>query len=564
MIEEIQISNLGVIAHSKLQFSSGLNVLTGETGAGKTMVLSSISLLMGQKADSSLVRYETEQASVEGIFSFPDSSQVKTLIEEAGGEVDQQEAIIARSVKANGRSRAYAGGRTVPAGVLERLSQQLVTVHGQSEQMILKSAPAQLQLLDSFGGEDHQQLLEQYQNAYLKQLETQKALRKWEDEAALRAQEIARLEEGLGDLEELAPQIGEETRIVNQIDRLANVEDLYSGVQGALGLLNGKAGFEDDVSSELAQAINHLEKIGNLDSELAQWVSSLRDATSIVSDVVGGLSDYLEELAADPLRLEQLQQRLSDLRSSYRRWVKSADEWVEWGQEATRRLQKLTGPNNQGQLLADQLAERSQQVTELGEKLHRARCTLASKLAAATQKELDALAMGASGFGITVTKQETAGNNGYDQVAFGLKQGKKSPLRPLGQGASGGELSRIMLALEVVLGGQRMRSASQVPTFIFDEVDAGIGGETALAVGRRLAQLAKSTQVIVVTHLPQVAAWADHQLVVKRQGNTTAVEAVTGKKRTVEIARMLSGKTNSASALQHADELINACQLESV
>ena len=367
------------------------------------------------------------------------------------------------------------------------------------------------------------------------------------------------MNEGVELQEKLQPEPGEEDQLLRKIERLGNVEDLREAAQAAYNYLGGDSSDSAGAASLVSAAIQALEKGAQSDEELSELARGLRDASSIILDISAEAGAYLSNLEADPAQLDQAQSRLSQLRHAYRPWAKDLESWLTWADKAREKIIQLSGPQNQGAVIKDKLTKTSSQLEKLGKKLTHARLALAKTLQKEVAAELAALQMPDAGFDIELTSLAKPNPHGFDQVTFGLRAGTNAEIRPLGQGASGGELSRIMLALEVTLAAKSL--AKGTPTFIFDEVDAGIGGATALAVGERLARLAKHAQVIVVTHLPQVAAWADKQLVVSKNNDTAQVREVAGSEREREIARMLAGKADSKSALDHARELINACSV---
>lgn len=559
MIDQLSITNLGVISQADLRFAPGFTALTGETGAGKTMVLSSIELLLGQKSNPNLVRYGEAELAVEGIFTSALASAPAQTVIEAGGIVEEDEIILARTVRAKGRSRSHAGGRTVPSGILSKIGAELVTIHGQAEQLNLRTGSRQLALLDSYGQDAHRELLKQFREKCRSWQQLKADLDQWENQQQAREMEVSKLQEGLGLQEKLQPYLGEEDELLRKIERLGNIEDLREAAGRAYSYLSGSDGDGKDAASLVGAAVQALERGGQSDEELLQLAQGIRDASAIIMDISAEVGAYLSDLEADPGELDNSQSRLSQLRNAYRPYAKDLDSWLSWAEKARQKLTELSGPNNQGTRLREELEKTGSELQTLGSKLTRNRQSLAKELQKKVAVELDGLQMQNAGFEIVVESSPNPSVNGYDQVIFGLRQTEGAPVRPVAQGASGGELSRIMLALEVSLATRCL--SPDTPTFIFDEVDAGIGGQTALAVGERLARLAQHTQVIVVTHLPQVAAWADKQLVVTKIGNQAGVREVTGEEREAEIARMLAGKAQSKSALDHARELISSCRL---
>lgn len=311
--------------------------------------------------------------------------------------------------------------------------------------------------------------------------------------------EVSRLREGLGLQEKLQPYLGEEDELLRIIERLGNIEELREAAGRAYSYLSGSDGDGKDAASLVGAAVQALERGGQSDEELLQFAQGIRDASAIIMDISAEVGAYLSDLEADPGELDSSQSRLSQLRNAYRPYAKDLDSWLSWAEMARQKLTELSGPNNQGTRLREELEKTGSELQTLGSELTRKRQSLAKELQKKVATELGGLQMQNAGFEIVVESSPNPSINGYDQVVFGLRQAKEAPVRPVAQGASGGELSRIMLALEVSLATRCL--SQDTPTFIFDEVDAGIGGQTALAVGERLARLAQHTQVIVVTHL---------------------------------------------------------------
>lgn len=556
MIDEITISNVGVIADAHFHPGPGFTVLTGETGAGKTMVLTSLGLLMGRKADTSIIRHGEERLDVEGILSEPPNGPAHTIIEEAGGMADD-DIIISRVVMAKGRSRAYAGGKTVPAGVLHAVGEHMVTIHGQADQLLLRTSSAQRELLDEAGGAKHSQRIRRYREAWEKWKAAQKAQQEWLLSAQQRREELERLRHGLEILEELSPAPHEDHDLQERIERLANVEDLRVAAQGAHDLLSGEdAG--NDIIDALGQAERLLESGAHIDHQLGDYQRALKDASSALSDVSTSLASYLTDLEADPEQLDNAQRRLHDLTRASAPYGGNVDAFRQWADKASVRLNELDNPESHDEAYQEAVEKAHKELQEAGSALRDSRAHVAETLVTRVRHELRDLAMADAGFVIAVTEAEPSAQ-GMDTVEF-LLSAPDGSTRPLAHGASGGELSRIMLALEVSVLDSR--DTHTRPTLIFDEIDAGIGGATATSIGARLARLSRNFQIIVVTHLAQVAAFADTHLVVKKEGDTTRVEEVTGDTRIDEIARMLSGQTDSQAAQAHAAELLRAHQVQ--
>lgn len=552
MIEDIAIRNLGVIAEANVRPGPGLTVLTGETGAGKTMVLTSISLLLGRKADPGEVRHGQDACTVDGIFLEPVSGPAHAVLHDAGGLTDDDEIVLGRTVPRSGRSRAVAGGRAVPAGILAEAGSHLVTVHGQADQMALRQSAHQRRLLDEAGGDDHADLCEDYRRAWRQWQEATAQVERARADAAQIREERDRLRAGLAVLDDLAPEPDEDARLLAEIDRLSNVEDLRVAVTTAHDALAGPSDRDGDCLGALALAHRALERVSGLDPALADYAAGLRDASVIVQDAAASLASYLDDLSADPRHLDHAQQRLADLRRGYAPYAVDVAGFLAWADNARERLRELDDPGHSVEALEEAQGQAHQRLCEAAAALSASRKALARELEDAIRTELASLAMADARLSITITPCPVR-PSGADEVTFGLAD-PEGRVRPLGSGASGGELSRIMLALEAALIDRREPTGR--PTLVFDEVDAGIGGATATAVGQRLARLAERYQVIVVTHLAQVAACATTHLVVRRDDETTRLVEVRDDERVSEIARMLSGESDSQTARAHAAELL--------
>ena len=549
MIESLDISNLGVIANAHVDFGPGLVVVTGETGAGKTMVLSSLQLLLGARADAALVRSGTERLSVDGIFSI--TPDIGSRVEDAGGLVEGDELIVGRSVRAAGRSRAHLGSRPVPASVLADIVGSMVTIHGQSDQIRLTGEAAQRRALDQFGGSAHAAVVEEYRAAFRGAVDIKHRLDSLRGDATERAEEIEDLRAAIDQIEALDPQPGEEENLVREAARLTNVEDLRGLMGASLGFLKGDdrgdyAGAVEAARSAYAQ----LDEASRFDEAVADFVARARNQALELDALADDLSSYLSRLDADPQRLAQIHARRAALKDTLRGRAADIEGLLAWVQEARVRLAELSAPASDPALVEEELRAAQEHVLACGSRLTAARATLAAELASGVNEELHALSMPDATLHIDLEATKPT-FHGCESVVFRLQPHPHAPARPLGQGASGGELSRVMLALELMLG--RTEASS---TFIFDEIDAGIGGQTATEVGARLKRLAASRQVIVVTHLAQVAAFGDQHLVIEKSDGTTQVREVRGEAREAELTRMMGGDPHSAAARRHASQVL--------
>lgn len=567
MIEEIRIRDLGVISESTLPLGPGLSVVSGETGAGKTMVVTAVGLLLGNRADAGAVRNGAKSASAEATVVLPANHPALARALEAGAEIDEfdggAQLILARTVNADGRSRAHVGGRSAPIGVLNELGEALVAVHGQSDQIRLKNPSAQRVALDKFAAEAHKGFSATVRN-YGTVFERWRAIRA--ELAQLRSASRERLREAdalataLAEIDAVAPLTAEDENLKAQAVKLGNVEELRKAALGAHEALSA-ADYGDgvDAAALVDSARRLVETVADADEELGQLSKRLAEVGYLLADIARDLASYSTSLDSEgPGRLAEVEDRRGELAVLVRKYAPSIDEVIEWADAARIRLSELS--DDSGRIESLEVGEQAAlaELDTLAAAVTTARKSAAAKLSKAVSAELKALAMPDARLVIEVTPAER-GPHGEDDIAFLLAPHAGALPRPLGKGASGGELSRVMLALEVVLA-----AVDPVPTFVFDEVDSGVGGKAAVEIGRRLAMLAEHVQVLVVTHLPQVAAFADQHILVTKSSvsknstgiTTSNVKLLTYQERVVELARMLAGQEDSATAQAHAKELL--------
>lgn len=564
MIEEIHIRDLGIITDARLPLEPGFSVLTGETGAGKTMVVTALGMLLGARSDATSVRNGAKNALAEAVIRLPRGHRALALAEEAGGtteEIDEQssELLLARTVNASGRSRAHVGGCSAPIGTLAQIGQSLVAVHGQSDQLRLKSPVEQRQSLDLYAGEELASLLAKYRENYERYRAAAAELKEVRENSRARALEAQSLQGALEEIAAVNPRAGEEDELKAEMVKLMNVEALRIASATALTALSGSeysSGEEANVMGLLDAARGALQSQASADEELAALEARINELMILTTDIASDLSSYAASLDVEgPERLAQVQTRRAQLATLMRKYGADIAEVLEWAEGSRTRLDTLVDDPQRQETLETELVQLRKVLGEQAEELTNLRRAAAQKLADAVSEELTALAMPNASLVVEVAEAEKFSVHGRDTVTFMLAPHRTAVPRPLGKGASGGELSRVMLALEVVLA-----EVDPVPTFIFDEVDSGVGGKAAIEIGRRLAMLARHVQVLVVTHLPQVAAFADqHILVLKNDdASLSKVQVLTEEERVVELARMLSGHDQSESAREHARELLEA------
>ena len=578
MIEEIRIRGLGVIEDAVLEPHPGFTAVTGETGAGKTMVLTGIALLFGGRADVGAVRTGGDRAEVEGRIrvSLP---AVVERVREAGGDLDDDVLVLARTIAQEGRSRAFLGGRSVPASVLAELAEDLVAVHGQSDQQRLLAPARQRAALDRFAGASVTSSLATYRVTFDRLREVERDLETVTTLARERAQEADLLRLGLEQIDAVAPVAGEALALAAETERLANAEQLREAAASAHEALraDGDANLDTDALTLIALARRSAESQRDHDSALGDLADRLADVGAALADVAGDLASYSASIEADPNRLAAVQERTAALGALTRKYGATIEEVLDWSQSASLRLLELEGDDERRVLLAQERVSLRAELGHLAGEISQARSEAGARFAADVTRELAALAMPNAVLAVTIRQTQSPSGlvveaesgarhlaftqHGVDEVEIVLSPHTGAPARPIAKGASGGELSRVMLAVEVVFAG-----SDPVPTFVFDEVDVGVGGRAAVEVGRRLARLARSSQVLVVTHLPQVAAFADRHVVVEKSDDgtvtTSGLRVLADEERVRELARMLAGLEGSTAAAAHAQELLDVASAE--
>ncbi len=574
VLEEIRISSLGVIDESVLELGPGFTAITGETGAGKTMVVTALGLLLGGRADSGAVRTGSRAARVEGLVRVADDSPwaaaLADRVDRVGGDIDEGSLVVARQISAEGRSRAFAGGASVPVGALSELIDPLVAVHGQSDQHRLLKADAQRDALDRFAGAKALRLREEYAATYRALRATEVELADVVESSRERAREADLLRFGLSEVEAVAPVPGEDIALAAEEARLGFSDTLRTAAAQARESLSAEDAGPDALGA-VSIARKLLDGVREHDAEAAALADRLAEVSYLLSDVAADVSSYVSSLDTDPVRLATVSERRSALTALTRKYGETIDEVLAWAEAGARRLLELDGTDERIEELRARRDTLRAELATHGSALSALRTKAAVKLGRLVSDELTALAMPHAEVTVAVTQHDDPDGlpvgdrtvrftaSGLDEVELLLAANRGAEARPLGKGASGGELSRVMLAVEVSLA-----ASNPVPTFVFDEVDAGVGGKAAVEVGRRLAQLARHAQVLVVTHLPQVAAFADHHVVVVKSSDgtvtTSGLTRLDDGGRVRELSRMLAGLEDSDTALAHAEELLATAQ----
>ncbi len=583
MLEELAITGLGVIEDAAAEFHDGFTVLTGETGAGKTMVVTSLHLLSGVRGDGDRVRAGTHRATVEGRFRLdPADALVTEILDSTGAQCDDDDTVIAaRSVGSDGRSRAHLGGRSVPVGVLGQFTANLLTIHGQNDQLRLLKSDHQREALDRFGGKPVVKAFAEYSRARVAWTQAVDQLEQRRANSRQLVQEADQLRYALDEIGGVAPSPREDTELAATVNRLGDLEAVRSVAAGAQLALTGQADMAD-IDNDAGSALDSLGQVRNLlettsDPTLRDLRPRVEEALSLVGDIGEENGTFLHGLPSDASELEKVLARQAELKNLTRKYAPDIDGVIAWRDDAARRLAEIDDSSVSVEALEVAASAATDALIQAANSLTVARTNVAGALATKVTRELAGLAMKDARFGVAVVRDESgdsdsrsllvdgarvhAGSAGVDRVEFTLAAHSGAVPLPITKSASGGELSRVMLALEVVLAGTGGAS-----TMVFDEVDAGVGGRAAVEIGKRLAALARSHQVIVVTHLPQVAAFADNHLLIGKSTRassvTSTVTTLDHDARIAELARMLAGLGDSDTGRAHAEELLSTAERE--
>ena len=565
MLEELRISNIGVIAQAGITFSPGFTVVTGETGAGKTMILTGVAMVMGAKADAAIVRTGSAQAGVDGTFRLSASSRasVGPELEELGADIDDDALIVSRTISGAGRTKAVLGGRSVPATTLADVAQRLIVVHGQADQARLRTTAWQRAAVDAYAGEALVTLLRDYQNVRARWRDARRELDERTGKRLERERQASLHRLALEEIDAVDPQVGEDESLDQLSALLSHAQSLRESLDAASESLVG-----DDSSQStgamggVVDAQRAIDGVAHLSTELGALGERIKVMVSEIADVAAEINAFGRSIDSDPERLSTIEQRRHELGVLRKKYGPTLADVITWRDEVSATVADVDADASRIVELEASIASDTVLLTTSARGLAQLRTSSGADFALAITAELAQLAMPDAHVIVEVTwagENGEFGPDGCDELAITMAPHQGAPARPIAKGASGGELSRLMLAMEVVLAG-----ADPVPTFVFDEVDAGIGGKVAVEVGRRLALLSRSSQVIVVTHLPQVAAFADSHIVVEKASakgvTSTTAREVTERERVGELVRMLSGLSDSDAGAAHAQELLDVAE----
>ncbi|HEV3041376.1 MAG TPA: DNA repair protein RecN [Candidatus Angelobacter sp.] len=556
MLLELRVENYAVIDSLAIEFAPGLNLLTGETGAGKSILIDALALLLGDKASAELVRHGAEKALVSGVFE-ADEAALKPLLEENGIEPEDSHIIVKREIAASGKGRVFVNNQPGTVTLLRQLAPVLASIHAQNETILAFDGPARLALLDAYAGNRLDELAEKY-HAWTSIKQRMAELER-DEQDRLRMVDLWSFQKKEIETAQLQP--GEDQKLETEKRVLANAEKLYGAAMAAYDALYDA---EASVIANLGLARKHLEELARFDPKFQEALTSLLAARAVVEDVSGTLRDYADGIDASPERLAAVEDRLALLERLKRKYGSTVDDVIAYGDDVTRKLHELENREETISGLKKHLAAAAEAYLSAARAFSRKRYAAAKELQKSVETEINHLAMKAQ-FRIEVFGSDDPENwspSGFDSVAYLITTNPGEPLKPVEQIASGGELSRVMLALKATIEAGKKTKAAIQRTLVFDEIDTGIGGRAAEAVGKKLKSLAKSNQVLCITHLPQIASFADHHYVIEKRESagrsTTSVRQLKPEERTEEIARMLSGAKLTETSRQHAEQLLKA------
>jgi DNA repair protein RecN (Recombination protein N) len=556
LLLELRVENYAVIDNLAVEFAPGLNLLTGETGAGKSILIDALSLLLGEKASSEMVRHGAEKAVISGLFQ-GDERKVKQILELNGVEPEDDQVIVKREIAASGKGRVFVNNQPATVALLKQLAPALAAIHAQNETILAFDAPARLALLDAYAGNQLDELTGKFEawtglRQRLTDLER-------DEQDRLRMVDLWSFQKK--EIESARLEAGEDQKLETEKRILANAEKLYAAAMGAYDVLYDSEG---SASSNLGLARKQIEEIARFDTKFEELLASLQAAKAAIEDVSATVRDYAEGIDASPERLAQVEDRLAQFDRLKRKYGGSVDEVIAYGEEVARKLSEVENREEIALELKKQMAAAAESYLGAARSISRKRYTAARELQKLVEAEINQLAMKAQ-FKIEVAGADDPQNwtaSGFDNVAYLIATNAGEPLKPIEQIASGGELSRVMLALKATVESGKKARAGVQRTLVFDEIDTGIGGRAAEAVGKRLKGLAKTNQVLCITHLPQIASFADHHYLIEKKesaGRTrTSVRLLRTEERAEEIARMLSGAKLTETSRQHAEQLLKA------
>jgi DNA repair protein RecN (Recombination protein N) len=553
---ELRVENYAVIDSLTVEFAPGLNLLTGETGAGKSILIDALSLLLGDKASTEMIRHGAEKAVVSGVFE-AEEKQLRRVLEENGIEPEGAQIIVKREIAAGGKGRVFVNNQPATVALLRALAPALASIHAQNETILAFDAAARLALLDTYAGHDLSELAEKH--AGWTGLRERLAGFERDEQDRLRMADLWSFQKKEIEAAKLLP--GEDQKLETEKRVLANAEKLYGAATAAYQAL-----YEDDGAAltSISAARKHLEELARFDNRFLEALASLESAKAAIEDVSSTARDYADGIDASPERLAEVEDRLALMDRLKRKYGSTVDEVIAYGEDVRRKLNELENREEVLRELRKELNIAATTYLTAAQGISKKRYSAARELQKLVETEINQLAMKAQ-FRIEVSGSDEPANwtaSGFDNVAYLISPNPGEPLRPVEQIASGGELSRVMLALKATIeAGKKSRAGAQ-RTLVFDEIDTGIGGRAAEAVGKKLKSLARANQVLCITHLPQIASFADHHYLIEKRetaGRTrTLVRLLSAEERTEEIARMLSGAKLTETSRQHAEQLLKA------
>jgi DNA repair protein RecN (Recombination protein N) len=553
MLRTLSVRNFAIIERLDLEFGPGFNVLTGETGAGKSILMDALNLLLGSRAGAEMVRAGAGKAVVDAVFDLAESPDVRRVAEELGFEIEDDQLYLTREVTSAGKSASRIGGRPATIGQLREIGEYLVDLHGQHEHQALLAVPRHLDMLDAWGGRDFQSLRAEVAEAFQQAQKLRRERESLDKDARERAHLLDLYQFQVKEITEASLREGEDEELDLEYRRISNAQKLAESAAAAAAAISG--GDENGALDALAVAMRGLEDAAALDETLLPILEAIRSATFELTEAERDLTRYQDEIEFDPERQKEIEDRLEQLRALKRKYGDTIEEIIAYGEETAAKLDALTNSEERGANLDKAIEKTDKQLRALAAKLSALRCKAAKEFEQITLTELRELGMSKTRFEVQIIQGEPTAK-GTDRVEFQIAVNPGEPLRPLAKVASGGEISRVTLAIKSAMARQ-----DALPTMVFDEIDTGIGGRTASVIADKLAQLARSAQILCITHLAQIASRGNSHYAIEKQvtgGRTTvAVNPLTPDERVAEIARMIGGASVTEAVLQNAREMLS-------
>ena len=554
MLRTLSVRNFAIIEQLDLEFGPGFNVLTGETGAGKSILMDALNLLLGSRAGTEMVRGGADKAVVDAVFDVASSPEVRRTVEALGFELEDDQLFLTREVTAAGKSTGRVGGRPAAISQLREIGEYLVDLHGQHEHQALLAVARHIDMLDAWGGRDFQALRTEIADAFQQTQRLRRERESLEKDARERAHLLDLYQFQANEISEASLRIGEDEELDLEYRRISNAQKLAESAAAAAASIGG-GDDEKGAVDILAVAVRGLEDAASLDETLQPILEAIRAATYELTEAERDLSRYQDEIEFDPERQQEIEERMNQIRALKRKYGDTIEEIVSYGEETATKLDALTNSEERGAELDKEIVKADKHLRALCARLSGLRCKAAKEFEQVTLSELRELGMAKTRFEVQIAQGEPT-PKGTDRVEFQIAVNPGEPLRPLAKVASGGEISRVTLAIKSAMARQ-----DALPTMVFDEIDIGVGGRTASVIADKMAHLARSTQILCITHLAQIASRGTTHFSIEKQvvrdRTSVAVVPLTPEQRVTEVARMIGGATVTETVLKHAREMLS-------